>query len=648
MTINDIVTSTSPSISRSFTGDLDLPDAPVAVSVVFAEGSVRLLLAGDIVGSWPLAEVQFVPAESGYELVAEGDSLTFLPHDRNAFASFVLDEPEEEPPPSSAPIEDQAVTDPGGAPAAESEMRPAGLRADDEPGYHAGLEPEFTALEKSPTSLLDLDDEPDEFFAAGLNGPPSESAPTFRSPLFGAEPLIDGEDAEPGDTATPQKEAMAGPHDDETQDEAAVPEMDDEPIPSFGLGRFEGETPTVNGHGDPRSKEPVNGYEPELDDIPERPETLSEPSEGPIASSLPHESALVMPPEPVLSPEAAPSLPPEPAPSLPPEPVPSLPPELAPSLPSEPARESDGEPAVAPYETPEWADDPSDVPSSSTPEPAAPATDYPEYGSDDSETLDVPEAEDAVAGGFLGRFRARVSSPKGPEVQEQEQEQRVDSGASLTGDDTPQPIDDAENLRQWGLVAAGGLVITVVAVMVIWGLASILGGDTDPVVESAPATTVATAPPETAPPPEPTTPTVVSIAPSPENIAVAQAFVSDWNSLASQYANQLSISADSLPISVAPEPTIHLTYEEDGILRLKMAPRGNGNDRDILLAMGLAVAWADPTVSPEGRKSLLADLGVDVDNPVLTDMGGEVSRSGTTYRTSVDEAILTFEVDPAG
>lgn len=557
----------------------------MAVSVVFAEGSVRLILGGDTVGAWPLSEVQFLPAESGYELVAEGDSLPFVPHDRNAFASFVQgSEPIEEPAPSSAPIEDRQVADPGGgasapiedrqvadpggSPAPEPEVRPAGMRADDEPGFYAGLEPEFAALDENPPSLLDLEDEPDEFFAAGLNGPPSEgTAPTFRSPLF-EEPHTGGEDAGPGDAATPPKEAMATPENREIQDEPAVPEVDDEPTPSFGLGRFEGETSTVNGHGDPWSKESVNGSDSELTTRPNG----------------------------------------------------------------------------SPSEEPEWTDDSSDVPPSSMPE-VTPSTDYPDNAPEDTDPLDVPEAEDGAAGGFLGRFRARAGRPKGPDVQDEEQ--RVDDGASLTNDDTPQPIDDAENLRQWGLVAAGGLVITVVAVMVIWGLASILGGDGDPVEQGAPATTVATAPPETAPPPEPTTPTVVSTsAASPENIAAAQAFVSDWNSLASQYANQLSISADSLPISVAPEPTIHLTYDEDGILRLKMAPRGNGNDRDILLAMGLAIAWADPDVSPEGRKSLLADLGVDVDDPVLTNMGGEVSRSGITYRTTVDEAILTFEVDP--
>lgn len=141
-----------------------------------------------------------------------------------------------------------------------------------------------------------------------------------------------------------------------------------------------------------------------------------------------------------------------------------------------------------------------------------------------------------------------------------------------------------------------------------------------------------------------TTPPATTI--SPENEAAASGFVESWNRLATQYAYHLSISADSLPISVAPAPTVHLTYDENGVLGLKMVPKGTGSDRDLLLAMGLAVAWGDPALSPEGRKEVLGAMGVDVDDPELEEMGGSVSRNGVSYEATVSEGLIEFRVAP--
>lgn len=213
------------------------------------------------------------------------------------------------------------------------------------------------------------------------------------------------------------------------------------------------------------------------------------------------------------------------------------------------------------------------------------------------------------------------------------------------GDITPEPIDDRENLRQWGLVVAGGLVLLVLIAIVTWGLASMLGGD-DPLEaaeETTPttsATTAATVAPTTSTTPPP--PTTVS----PENEAAAAGFVETWNGLATQYAYHLSINADSLPISVAPAPTVHLTYDESGVLNLKMVPKGTGSDRDLLLAMGLAVAWGDPGLTPEGRKEVLGAMGVNVEDPQLEEMGGSVSRNGVSYEATVSDGLIEFRVAP--
>jgi hypothetical protein len=64
--------------------------------------------------------------------------------------------------------------------------------------------------------------------------------------------------------------------------------------------------------------------------------------------------------------------------------------------------------------------------------------------------------------------------------------------------------------------------------------------------------------------------------------------------------------------------------------------------------MGLAVAWADPALAPAERKALLADLGVDVDDPSLSDVGGEVVRNGVTYRLELRAGILRLEIAGGG
>ncbi len=553
------MTSTTPPISHSFTGELALADEPVAVSVVFAEGSVRLLLGGDTVGTWPVSEVRFVPSESGYELHAEGDSLPFVPHDRDGFASFMSEgppDPEAGRPPLGA---QEGGDEPGhrhetAQPPSADEVGPQ-AGPEDRNGFSDSLEPEFVEPEEERASPLAPDDEADEFFAAGLNRPGTEPPPYhLRSPLLQPPPTtndgVDTPDPAPGDAfAAPN----AGDEKPTTDNGGAGPRFFiDEQSPSPPNGN--GNRPPAP---EPNSPGPTGGYAP------------------------------------------------EPVPSLHGDPPPGV-----------------DDDVTGPFDQEERFDD------------------HPADGAAEVETTGVDSARP-------GRI-ARLLQGMARSGETEDEADTIGVGGTDADDEKPQPLDDAENLRQWGLVAAGGLVIMAVAVMVIWGVASILGKGNGDVEENAPVTTVATVPQEQAAAPEPTTPPVVPTSASPESVAAAAAFVESWNSLASEYANHLSISAESLPIATAPEPTIHLTYDHDGILRLKMAPKGNGRDRNILLSMGLAIAWADPDISPEGRKALLADLGVDVDDPVLGDMGGELTRGGVTYRASVDETILSFEVDPTG
>ncbi|MFP3915935.1 MAG: hypothetical protein ACLFWM_13735, partial [Actinomycetota bacterium] len=314
--------------------------------------------------------------------------------------------------------------------------------------------------------------------------------------------------------------------------------------------------------------------------------------------------------------------------------------------------DGDDEPAAGSDLRPEEGDeevfpvgDPAEVATQIIPSPA----EEPDPADAETESEPARESEDAPGGTKESR-RGRLSqllrktAGSAPAAEEASFGRENEDGAT---DDLPTPISDSENVRQWLLVGAGGLVLLAILGVVAWGLMSLLGGEppaaaspSQPVATSAPALEP-TAPPPTSPPATVSSPTTVP----PENAAAAAGFVSEWNGLASEYAYHLTISADSLPISTAPAPTVHLTYGPDDVLLLTMAPKGTGADRDILVAMGLAVAWADPDLSPEARKQLLGSMGIDVDDPQVADMGGSVERNGVAYSTSVTDGVIRFQVE---
>lgn|GEM_PF-2450331 len=504
------MTSPPSTISRSFPGVLALADGEVPAVVGFSNGSVSLVVAGDTIGTWPRTDIELRPVANGYELVAEGDVLSFLPEEREALAGFLTGEAEapnetddvasdavvEEPAAHIAPEASPPETVPetptlfDGDFGGEITSTPSEIL----PSLNGGLPEDSDA----GGPVLFVEEEPDEFFAAGLNGPNESAPPPFR-PLSPLRPRPDDAEAPPG-----------------------VPEAADLPI-----------------------------------------ETVSEPPLAETEPSAPAES--------------------------PPVPVPDVEP--------------------APVE-----------------EPATPAEDV----------VDEPTPTAAPRRGLLARITAEPAATS--------EATTADQGESEEDDDLPDPMSDAENLRQWGLVIAGAFVVVIVLAVATWGLVTMLGSDGEATDDPAAET------PSTVSLPPPTTPTSTPPVPSTtvpvENREAAVAFVSSWNGLADQYAPHLTISGDSLPLAAAPASTVHLVYDEAGTLTMTMAPRGDRADRDILVAMGLAVAWADPTLGPEARRDLLASLGVDVDEPETAVMGGELGRNGATYALSVADGILNFEVTP--
>lgn len=537
------MTFTSSTVVRSFTGMLEIGEETVPATVLFSDGFVSLVVAGDEVGAWPHSEVDFVPGPQAYDIHAEGDSIRFVPDQSSGFGEFLrspgtpavavspLDPPRD--PASTLPVISRVPEDGAGPDVPE----PPALGLDEErPSLLDHVLDETDQADPPPLEV----ETPDEYYAAGLTGPPNGTEPRpFRPPISPSGTVPEPSTTVEADPAETTDQPMEEPERDGGATEIRPRPVDPQPVPRFS------NTPTEP----PKDASPTVGREQGRG----RPDPIEAPTPEP---------------EPVA-------------------------------------------------------------------EPAADAGDAPP----------VEEAPDKPLTRLLKRARATVKTEPEQRAEEIEETPEREPFADL-----PKPMSDSDNLKQWGLVVAGGVVLVAILGVVAWGVISLLGSedptelaaDEPPLATTVPAPTV-TAPPATTPitaPPATTIP--------PENRARAAEFVAGWNAIASDYAYHLTISADSLPISTAPTPTVHLTYDQDGVLVLTMVPKGTGSDRDILVAMGVAVAWADPSLSPQGRKELLGAMGTDVDNPQVAEMGGELARNGVDYSTSVSDGVIRFQVARRG
>lgn len=558
-------------MTRSFTGEVQLEDQPVAVSVGFSEGVVHLRLGGDSVGAWPAEAVDFVPVgEGSYELTADGDAIVFRPHQPSAFNAFLRDLPwseipapegsdeqPEAPVPVSPPPPTPEDLDPLGATTADSSVEDPEGTDWPEPAFWGESAPLLGGEDEAvaePESLLSWESEPDEYFAAGLNGPNGDG-PAFSFRSAPKEPDLLPPDASPARQEEVDWDALRW-HQPEP-DATAPPESDQDP-PS----------------------EPTRPMTPPGDSESEAQMTPSG-DRGPI-----NETETESPAEAVT--------------------------DLGDEPPADDAETSTGDPEQF-FPLLEAARDDGGDPAPASPETVAPT------GS--SRKLS------------LGQFRARLG-----QRQASEGDEATDGEGAARGFFRLDATDDSENLRQWIIVAAGGLAVVVLLAIVVLGLGAIFSSD-DPPAEAS--STTAAPGPEAAPV---VTTTTVGVAPASSIVESTSAFVDDWNALARTYAFNLAIEADGMPVSAQAGPFIHLTFDEAGTLTLDMSPQGSGVDRDLLVAMGMAVAYAEPNLSPEERKDVLGVLGVDVANPDLGEVGGEVTRGVVRYRASVIDGLIRFSV----
>lgn len=85
-------------------------------------------------------------------------------------------------------------------------------------------------------------------------------------------------------------------------------------------------------------------------------------------------------------------------------------------------------------------------------------------------------------------------------------------------------------------------------------------------------------------------------------------------------------------------------------ISLVLDPSGPAEyDRIGLQALGVAIATVDPDISPEGRATLLRQLGLDVQAPQLDGVNGRTESGGIVYALvyDPDTNLLTFTIAPA-
>ena len=602
------VSSLQPTIT-SFTGAVDLSGQAVPVQLSFTDRSASLVVGGEEIGTWELDDVEFEDTGTdGFVISAEGDAIVFTPDQPDTFRRHL------------------------GEPAHDSSSRPAdtGDEGIEEEGVSFDV-PErqhLDALFPGTSSDDPLPDEDGPF----ADDPFTDDAHSDDAPDVGAGPLDSLSFDEPEDDGRP----LIEPEDraDEYFAAGVLPptesgHIDRAPIPDQSAMTLEPSEATVAVDGEEAVEEDPADHgqtDPTHRVSSEGPDEAQERLENPSTAAADSAESLVATSPGEESPSDA-----EQAPSISELSIAGRPIPVEPSVArdDEAGAEAGGDAPTGLSRLGRFARRRRTDTTGEAPDPPSNDDPWARAASNQNGDNDI---DDTPAG-------------------------RISLAKRLAGAD---PTSDAENLRQWVLVAGGGVMGLVLIGGIAWGVITLLGGE-DPAGAAEPVPTTeapaTTAPTTTAPPPSTTsgdtsgvaTPTSVAAVPDASAAADAATFVSAWNQLATKYAYGLAIGdgPDTLPVSASVSETIAIRYGADRVLTLSAAPQGDGADRDILVAMGMAVAWADPSIPPEGRADLLGSLGVDVDDPQITDMGGTISRGSVTYELQIVDGLIRFTVGPA-
>jgi hypothetical protein len=210
-----------------------------------------------------------------------------------------------------------------------------------------------------------------------------------------------------------------------------------------------------------------------------------------------------------------------------------------------------------------------------------------------------------------------------------------------------------------------GIGVVVVAVLAALGFSVPIvidffaSSDDDASPATAAQTTIpVTAPQETVPPT--TEPTVVEPTVAGDPLVfdlTSDAFVERWNETAAQVSPNLRFRS-SLPASDFEVGfTAHIamigsfTGPGSGVdaYTVEIDPTGpSSSDQLGIQALGLAIAVADPSLEPNERGAVLAEMGLNVRDPELGGLNGATTRNGVDYRLVFDaeDVVLRLTVSP--
>jgi hypothetical protein len=128
-------------------------------------------------------------------------------------------------------------------------------------------------------------------------------------------------------------------------------------------------------------------------------------------------------------------------------------------------------------------------------------------------------------------------------------------------------------------------------------------------------------------------------------------FATGWNALAERLDPGLKLP-EGLPAAFTDNPVGYVTIagEADADPWFQVVGRASGTpagDRRVLVALGMAIAIADPSLSGGDRADLLRALGLDVTDPELEGINSSLSHNGVTYTLTFSGGELTLKVTPA-
>lgn len=218
---------------------------------------------------------------------------------------------------------------------------------------------------------------------------------------------------------------------------------------------------------------------------------------------------------------------------------------------------------------------------------------------------------------------------------------------------------DKAKLRKVGIGVVAVAVLAAMAFAVPVVIDFFTASDDTPTAETTPQTTVpTTSAQETTPSTTATTAVESTVASEPLAFDLASdAFVERWNETAARVSPSLrfrsSLPASDFEVGFTSYIAMIGSFAGPGsgidTYTLEIDPTGpSSSDQLGIQALGLAIAVADPSLEPNERAAVLAEMGLNVRDPELGGLNGATTRNGVDYLLVFDseDVVLRLTVSP--